>query len=126
MASLAVLGLALTLVAQVSLAVLRERRRAADLQAAQELAANVLESARARGWDELTGTWASRQRLPEEYTERGWRLEVRVEPEKSRPLVRRVTVVVRWQSGEARAPLPVELVGLFSARAAGAPKGGKP
>ncbi len=124
--ALGILGLVLTLMMGVSLTVLRERFRVSDRQAAQELAANVLESARACPWEDLSGTWASAQRLPGSFLERGWRLEVRVEPEKGRPLVKRVTAAVHWRSGGNPPDLSVELAGLFSGRDTTAPKGGKP
>jgi len=126
MATLGILGVALALVAEVGLLALRERARAADRQSAQELAANVLESARALPWEELTPDWAAGRRLPAVYAERGWGLEVRVgAADKLRPLARRVTVTVRWRSVGGPPPRPVELVGLFAARSAPA-TGGKP
>jgi type II secretory pathway pseudopilin PulG len=123
-ASLALLGVALTLVAEVGVWVLQERVRLADHQAAQELAANVLEQARAHPWKDLTPAWAKEQRLPAAWTERGWRLEVRVASEKSRPDVKRVTAAIKYKSGTGPAPPPVELMGLFADRTAQA-KGGK-
>jgi len=120
-----VLAVALVLVAQVGVQSLRERARAAALQAAQESAANVLESARACPWEDLNQDWAAGQRLPEPYRGRGWRLQVRAGPEATRPLVKRVTVAVHWVSPQGPPPPPVQLVGLFAARSAREP-GGKP
>jgi prepilin-type N-terminal cleavage/methylation domain-containing protein len=125
MVALGLLGVALVMVAQVGIWALRERARITDREAAQEMAANVLESARAVGWEELTPEWAQAQRLPEAYAERGWVLEVHVKAEESRPLLKRVTVAVLWKAGMGPSPRPVELVGLFAARDNGA-QGGKP
>ena len=124
-AALGILVLALAVVAEVGVQGLRERARADALQAAQELAANVLESARACPWEKLTPDWAAGQRLPEPYEGRGWRLQVRVEPEASRPRIKRVTVEVHWAAREGDRTRPVQLVGLFGARSDRAP-GGKP
>lgn len=122
--AMALLGVALTLVAQVGLWTLRDRGRTSEHQAMREFAVNVLEAARARPFDELTPQWAAEQRLPGDFAERGWQLTVRVEPEKDRPHVRRVTVTVRQETPDAPAARPIELVGLFAARSAAA-KGGK-
>jgi hypothetical protein len=126
MVALGVLGLVLLLLAQIGIQVLRERQRDAAHQDALEAAANVLEAARACPWDDLTAAWAARQRLPESMTGRlrDGRLEVRVEPEASRPHTRRITVEVRWSLDDDRPAPPVRLVGLRSARSAPA-TGGK-
>jgi prepilin-type N-terminal cleavage/methylation domain-containing protein len=124
MAVLVILSVILVLLVQTATWVLRERLRSTDQQAAQELAANVLEAARARAWNDLTPEWAAGQRLPEPYAQRGWKLQVHVEPEKSRPRTRRVTVAVQWRPEQAESS-PVQLVGLFGARST--PKtGGQP
>jgi type II secretory pathway pseudopilin PulG len=116
--ALGIVGLALTLVAEVAITSLAERNRALDERAAQEFAANVLESARACPWEKLTREWAAQQRLPALFTQRGWQLVVHLETEKSQPLAKRVTVRVTWQPGKKPAPRPVELVGVFAARTA--------
>ena len=46
------------------------------------------------------------------------RLTVRVEPEATRPRIKRVTVEIGWQLDNAMPARPVVLVGLFSGRAA--------
>lgn len=122
--AISLLGIALTLVAQVGLWALRDRGRASEHQAMLEFAANVLEAARARPFADLTPAWAAGQRLPEEYAERGWRLAVRVEPEKDRPHLRRVTVTVQLETPGQTPPRPIALIGVFAARTAEA-KGGK-
>ncbi len=126
MVAVGVLGVVLLLVAQTGYLVLRERQREGAREEALEAAANVLEAARACPWDELTPAWAARQRLADFSAGRlrDGRLEVRVEPEASRPHTRRVTVEVSWSDGDERPMPPVRLVGLRSARSAAA-TGGK-
>jgi hypothetical protein len=120
--ALGLLAVALTLVAQVGVQTLRERERVVAGQAAREQAVNVLETARAQPWEKLDSGWAEKQRLPEAYIHKGWKLQVRVEPEASRPRVKRVSVEVRPEGSQAPA---VRLVGLFAARSA-AEKEAKP
>jgi prepilin-type N-terminal cleavage/methylation domain-containing protein len=127
MIALGILGVAMLLLTQLAVLLLREHRRDAARQDAQEAAANALEAARACPWDELTPAWAVRQRLPEAVAGRlrDGRLEVRVEPEEGRPHVRRITVEVRWLHDDEKPAPPVRLVGLRSARSAAA-SGGTP
>lgn len=117
---------ALILVAQVATWALAERSRGAARLETLEAATNILESARARAWEELTPDWAAAQRLPEPLAERTPRakLNVKVEPEPSRPLTKRVTVEIHWIVDKGTPPGPTKLVGLFSARTAAS--GGKP
>lgn len=116
--ALALLGVALTLVAQVGLWALTDRSRSADRQEATELAANLLESARATDWSDLTPAWAAGQKLSDDQSARCWRLEVRVTPEVGRPQVKRVLVRVTLRSQGDGADRTIELVGLFAARTA--------
>lgn len=127
MVALGVLGVVVLLVAQLGYLLLVERQRRDARQEALETAANVLEAARACPWEDLTPAWAARQRLSESAARRlhDGRLEVRVEPEASRPHARRVTVEVRWSLGDDRPARPVRLVALRSARTAPA-AGGNP
>jgi prepilin-type N-terminal cleavage/methylation domain-containing protein len=120
MVAIAILAVALTLAAQVAVQSLQERALATARQEAQELAADALESARARPWAELTPQWAAEQRIPERYGSLGWRLEVRAEPEANRPHVRRVTAEVSWAppGGGGTPPRPVRLVSLLADRSA--------
>ena len=127
MIALGILGAVALLLAQLGCQLLAERERSAARQEAAEAAANVLEAARACPWDDLTPAWAAGQRLPESLSQRlnDGRLEVRVEPEASRPHTRRVTVEVRWSLGDTRPEQHVRLVTLRTARSA--PRsGGKP
>ena len=123
-AALGILGVALVLVTQVVVWVVQERTRLANHQEAQELAVNALEEAHAHPWNDLNPEWAKQQRLPALYVGRGWRIEVRVAPEESQPLVKRVTAVIHWKSMVGPTPPPLELSAVFASRSAGA-KGGK-
>jgi hypothetical protein len=113
------------LVAQLGTWSLAERLRSQDRQAAIELAANILESARACPWDDLTPAWAAAQRIPSSMTERNWRLSIHVAPEPEQPLTKRVAVEIQINSDHGPLPPPIEMVGLFSARSVASP-GGKP
>lgn len=115
------------LVAELATWTLTERTRSAARNDAVEAAANVLEAARALPWEALTPDWAAAQKLPESLASRlrEGRLAVRVEPETSRPLSKRVTVAVHWDTDPGTAARPIELVGQFGARSSGA-QGRKP
>ena len=122
-AALSVLLVALMLVAEIGGWSIAERGRNAARQQALEEAANVLEMARARAWDELTPDWAMAQRLQEPSGRlHDGKLGVRVEGEPNRPRTKRVTAVVSWNHGSREEK--VEMVALFSARSGDA--GGKP
>jgi len=127
MVALGILAVAMVLAAQVGVWSLAERVRNTTRHEALELANNILESARARSWAELTSNWAAEQRLPEALAERlrGGRLAVRVEPDPSRPLTKRVTVEIHWTADQGTPPRPVQLVAMFGARSAAA-TGDKP
>jgi len=115
----AVLSTVATGVAQFATWSLGERAHADARLESVEVAANVLEQARARPWDDLTAEWASSQRLPDFISAR-WpdcRLSVRVEPEANRPRVKRVTADVKWTGAAHASWTPVTLTGLFAARA---------
>ena len=118
---------AMVLVAQIGYWSLRERTRSAARQVVIELAANVLESARAQPWEGLDAEWAAAQRIPEELEEllSEGRISVAVEPEPAPPRTKRVTVEIRWLLYEEIESRPVRLVGLFTARTA-AGQGGTP
>ena len=124
--ALGILAVAMVLIGRIGVNSLRERTRSANRQVAAEMAANVLEAARAVPWEALNDMWAADQRLPELVTERlrQAKLTVRVEPEKDRPLVKRVTVEVAWVLPEGTTRT-TRLVGLFSPRTF-AKAGGKP
>jgi hypothetical protein len=127
--------LAMTLLVVVMVLVARagywsriERGRLATRQAALETANNILEAAQAARWDALTPAWAGAQRLPETWS--GWqpdaRLQVRVEPERSLPHSKRVTVTIQWEFREGLPPQELALTTLRSAREAMSEKGKGP
>jgi type II secretory pathway pseudopilin PulG len=125
MAALGILSVVMIVVAQIGLWSAQDYARTFSRQAAQELAANVLEAARASPWDALTPEWARAQKLPAAFQQDGWRLAVRVDADPSRPLMKRVSVHVEPRPGEAQPQWSEELIGWFSARSAPA-SGGKP
>lgn len=118
--AIGLLTLALVLAAQVGVWSLGDRRRSTLREEALEAAANVLETAQAADWESVTPAWAAAQRLPEALGRRlpKGKLTVRVEPEKARPLTKRVTVVIDWRLAGGTPARAVVLVGLFSARSA--------
>lgn len=118
MVALGILGAVLLLVAQLGYLALCERQRDTIRQEALEAAANVLETARASSWEDLTPAWAGRQRLPESLARRlrDGQLQVRVEPEASRPHTKRLTVEIRWSLDDGKPAQPIQLVALRSAR----------
>ena len=114
--ALSILAVATLLAAQLATWSFSDRIRNQDRRLAEELAANVLESARACPWEELTPRWASEQELPSVLAERQWKLKVEVAAEKSTPLVKSVTVHVQPWYATSTLPQPVRMTGLFSSR----------
>jgi type II secretory pathway pseudopilin PulG len=117
-----VLALLLILAAIVTQAIvwgLQERARAAAHAAALEVAANVLEAARAQPWDALDKGWADAQQVPSDMDAvlPDAKVLATVAPEPKLSECRRVTVEVRWQF----APEParnVQMTTLLSRREA--------
>jgi type II secretory pathway pseudopilin PulG len=126
MIGLGLLTVALVMLAQAAVWLLGDKLRLAGRQEALEAAANVLESARASSWDDLTPEWAAAQQLPEaqRLALAEGKLTVRVEPEAGQPRTRRVTVEVDWTQSDGKPAPTVGLIGLFSSRTTAA--GGKP
>jgi prepilin-type N-terminal cleavage/methylation domain-containing protein len=122
MAVTAVLGV---VVAQCTVWSLRERARLRAHEAALELAANVLEEARARPWDRLDPDWAASRVVPTAMAELlpEGKVIVTLAPGEGAPHTRRVTVEVSWQSAPHLPPQSVELTTLLSARQAPLPGG---
>jgi type II secretory pathway pseudopilin PulG len=118
-ASLAVLAVVFGVLAPFALWSLQERGRNAERQAALEMAANVLETARAVPWHDLTAEWADKQTLSEENLALllEGRLSVRVVRDQDLPYLKSVSVEIQWR-GSSGGPLPqtVKLETLFSAR----------
>jgi type II secretory pathway pseudopilin PulG len=123
--AIGLLALGIAATAQLGVWVLAERSRNRDQQAALELAANVLEAARASRWETLTPAWAAEQRVPTIFEERGWQLTVRVAEEPKRPHLKRVSVQVHIPAARGGMGQPIELTTLFAAAAQARP-GGKP
>jgi prepilin-type N-terminal cleavage/methylation domain-containing protein len=116
--AIGVLATAAALVTQVALSSLGERVRVDAHLEAVETAANILEQAHARPFNDLTPEWASAQKLPENFSSR-WpdgRLSVRVEPEPKHPRIKRVTVEIKWAPPNRSGWPPVALTGLMSGR----------
>jgi prepilin-type N-terminal cleavage/methylation domain-containing protein len=113
--ALGILAVAMLIVAQVGVWSLQEYARTFDRQAAQELAANVLETARASPWDALNSEWATSQKLPPGFAKDGWRLAVQVDSHG--PLLKRVSVQVDPRPGQTPPFRAEKLVGWFSRRA---------
>ncbi len=116
LALLMILGV---IIAQAIVWGLQERARSAAHLAAVELAANVLEAARAEPWEKLDQGWADAQQVPSDMDAvlPGAKLAVTVASAPKLPDSRRVTVEVRWQF----APEPaksVEMTTLLSRREA--------
>ena len=116
--ALGILGGVLLAVAQFGYLALCERQRNIARQDALEAAANVMESARVLPLEDLTPAWAGRQHMPEPLAQRlrDGELQVRVEPEPSRPHTKRLTVEIRWSPDDGKPAQRVELVALRSAR----------
>jgi type II secretory pathway pseudopilin PulG len=116
--ALGCLLMAATLVAQIAVWSMTERVHADARLAAMEWAANVLETARAKTWADLTPEWAASQTLPTDLTERMLQptAAVVVTSEKDRPHLKRVSVTVRWFIADGAKAAPVELMTLFAER----------
>jgi Tfp pilus assembly protein PilE len=106
---------------------LHERARFTASRAALELAANILEAARAQPWEQLDKSWADAQTVPSEMAEllpQG-KVVVTLETIKETPLTKRVIVEVRWQFEPHLPACNVQIPTLLSARQA-KKDGGKP
>ena len=117
--ALAIIGVLMVVLAQCMVWTLQERQRVSAQQAALELAANILEAARAQPFDKLDNTWADAQTIPSEMEALlpGGKVVVKMEPGQPAPLTRRVTVEVTWQFEPFLPPLSVELTTVLSDRA---------
>jgi type II secretory pathway pseudopilin PulG len=125
--AMALLATTMILIAEVGLWSLHERTRSASRQEAIELAANILESARAAPFAALTPEWGARHKLPDYLAPRfrQGKLSVRIEAESGRASAKRVTVQIESaRSGVVPDP-PVVLTAIISARSAPLP-GGRP
>ena len=86
--------------------------------AATELAANILEEARALPIGQLDKSWADGHKVPSEMANLlpEGKIEVAVEPVSDLPSARRVSVEVRWRFEEHLPLQSVRLTTLLSAR----------
>jgi prepilin-type N-terminal cleavage/methylation domain-containing protein len=125
--ALAVLTVLAVIVAQCLAWSVRERARLASHQAALELAANTLETARAEPIERLSQAWADAQVIPSEMADLlpAGKIIVTVEPGQPIPLSRRVTVEVYWRFENDLAPHSVQLTAVLSERVT-KKNGGKP
>ena len=118
--ALAVFALLALIVAQAMFWSLRERARLTAHQAALELAANVLEAARAQPVEKLDQAWADAHTIPSDTADLlpAGKLLVTLAPLPSLPQAKRVTVEVRWQSVAEVPQQSVQLTSVLTARAA--------
>lgn len=119
-AAMVLLAMAMVVVMQLGYWSLRQRAQAVAEQVAIELAANVLEAARAQPWESLTSDWAASQQIPPSLQPSlpGGMLTVQIEPEESLTETKRVTAEIRWMLDEEIQSRPIRLEGLFTARSA--------
>lgn len=122
LAIVAVLGV---IIVQCLVWSLQERVRLRAHQAALELAANVLEAARALPWEQLEQPWADAQTIPAASVDLlpEGKMVVTIEPVAGLPRTRRITVALSWQFA-AYLPRSVQLTTLLSARSAKQTGGG--
>jgi type II secretory pathway pseudopilin PulG len=125
--AVAIIAVLVVIVAQCMTLSIQERARMAAQQAALELAANVLENARAQPFEKLDKTWAEAHAIPSEVAALlpDGKIIVTVEPEKTAPATRRVTVEVQWQFEAHLANRSVQLTTIIAGRDA-KKTGGKP
>jgi Tfp pilus assembly protein PilE len=116
--ALAIIAIVAAIVAQSIVWSLEERARAASHQAANELAANVLEAARALPFEKLDQHWADAQVVPSEMAALlpGGTVVVTVETGPAMSKTKRVTVEVRWLLMPDHPPQSVRLTTLLSGR----------
>ena len=117
-AALAILAIVAVIVAQCITWSLQERARLASKQAAVELAANVLEAARALPPGRLDRAWAEAQKVPSELSEMlpEGKVVVTIEPAALAPHAQHVSVEVLWQRGPELPPRSVQLTTILSPR----------
>ncbi len=109
--ALAILGILTVIVAQCIVWSLHEQARVAAHQAALELAANTLETARAQAWPDLNEKWAGTLTVPSYMADLlpEGKLTCSVQAEQPSPHCRRIIVEVSWNF---TSNLPAENVSL--------------
>jgi type II secretory pathway pseudopilin PulG len=117
--ALAMLGVGLILVSQLTVQSFAERKRNVERLAAIEHCNNLLETARSIPWPQLTSDWARQQRLPNDLAD--WLLDPKlaVRVEQFEPRVKKVTVELRWEHTAGVAARPASLTALFADRDGG-------
>lgn len=120
-----ILSLLIPVIAQLAYWSLMQRMRAQSEQAALELCQNILESARAAKFEDLTDRWAAAQTIPSDTKTLlpDAKLSVKIEPDVNQ--VRRVTVAVTWHTEPGGPAREVQLVTLLSPRSLVVSSGGK-
>ena len=116
--ALAMLAIVVVAVAELTTFAIAERTRADDRIGALTVAENVLESARARPWADLTPEWAASQTLPDDLlTDRpGRKLTVTVAPVDDRLRLKQVTVTIAWNRSASIPVREIRLTALFADR----------
>lgn len=117
--ALAMLGIALVLMSQLTVQSLVERQRGNERLTAIERCNDVLETARALPWSKLTPQWAGEQKLSSELADALLEPQFQVRVDNLEPRIRRVTVELRWQHRHGVAARPVKLTALFADRSGG-------
>lgn len=118
--ALAVIVIAAGIVAQCIVWSLQERARSQSHHAALELAANVLESARAVPFDKLDADWAKSREVPSEMADLLPEGKVIATLDSSASLApaKRITVEVQWLLMPGQPPQSVRLTTVLSPREA--------
>ena len=116
--AIALLMVGAAIVAEVAAWSIIERSRMETRLAALEWTDNVLETARALAWKDLTPEWAKSQQLPPELSQlmNAPVAVVKIEIDPNRPLVKRIIAEVRWKLSDGTAAPPIALQGAFAAR----------
>lgn len=116
--SAAIVAILVVIVAQCMALSLRERARTASRLAATELAANILEEARAQPFANLDQTWAEGRKIPSEMAALlpEGKIDVAIEKVTDIANLRRVSVEVRWRFEEHLPMQSVRLTTLLAVR----------
>ncbi len=118
--SLAVIAIVGVILAQVVAVSLRERARSASRQAALELAANLLESARAEPLHTLNADWAKSQTVPTAMAELlpGGNVLAAVSPDAKALNAKYVSIEIRWREADGMPEESVRLATVIGPREA--------
>ena len=127
LAALAIFAVLAVVVAQCVVWSLRERAKHAAHHAAIEIAANVLEEARAMPFEHLDEAWANGQAIPSEMAGHmaSGKVLVTLEADKIAPGAKIVHVEVRWQAEAEASEQSVKMTTVLGPRSRKT-EGGKP